>query len=163
MQTATPFFTNDIVGLLKLLGTFGSMILVVTGVVVKWGQSSFAKRLDVQEHDLNEVGKRINQLSAECTESNARRDELRARFDRREPVMDQIIKDLGHLESTATGLEKADRGLQIDMMTMIQSSLKDRDEKIDTMGRELARLQARLEERENSRQIIREILDMKRT
>lgn len=153
-QSTGPFFSNDIAGMVKVALTFGGSLLIFSAIVVKWGQSMFSKRLEKLETDLNNLGTNVNSIKLDCTGSTAKHGELKERFDRKEVIVDGLLKDLGQTEALVRSVEKQEEGLQRELMEFMLAALKDRDIKIEAMGKDIARLQ----ERENTRQIVREML-----
>jgi chromosome segregation ATPase len=162
LQSPAPFFTNDIQGFLKLVGTFGSIVLLTAGIFVKWGQSAFAKRLDKVETDLNGVGGRIASLETGCASSNAKHEELRSRIDRREVVLDNLLIDMGKHDASILSTEKLCHGLQGSFIIMMNDALADRDKQITELRIALGKLESKLEERESSRAILKELLTQRK-
>lgn len=154
MQATTPFFTNDLAGALKLIGTFGAMILLIAGIFVKWGQSPFSKRLDKLESDLDGVGRSLNSVKTDCTTSVAKHDELRDRVNRKEVNIEQILTEQGKHDASLSGIEKQQHSLQGTMLVMLNDALGERDKEITDLKVAIGKLQ----ERDNTRQIVREML-----
>lgn len=159
MQSNQPFFTNDATGVIKLITALGAFAGLLIAVIVKWGQSGFSKRLDKVESDVDGIGNKADGVKTDCIQAATKHDELRARMDRREGVIDAMLHDVGELVAGQRLLERADTNLSRDIQTFIVTALKERDDKIEQMGKEIVDIRATIREREASRALLKEILD----
>lgn len=154
MQNVTPFFSNDIQGFLKVVGTFGTIVLLTAGIFVKWGQSAFAKRLDKIESDLDKVGSIVNGIKTDCTTSNTRHEELRARLDRKESVIETMLTEQGKQEASISSASALVNTNQNSLIVMLNDQMRERDKEITALKVEIGRLQ----ERNDTRAIVKDLL-----
>jgi prefoldin subunit 5 len=154
MQSSAPFFSNDLTGVIKLIVSLGSMIAIVTGVVVKWGQSALMKQLDKLEHDMDEIGKKLNRTDETCTKSSTRHEELRTRFDRKESVIEGLLVTQGKQEASIKSASDLVNVNQNSVIVMLNDQMRERDKEITALKVEIGKLQ----ERNETRTIVKELL-----
>jgi hypothetical protein len=151
MQSNQPFFSNDWQGAAKVFATFGSMILVIVGVIVKWGQSAFKERLDKAVDDIEAIGTKVDEADKTSLEEFVKSSDTRDRVTRLEIQLRSLETGHGRNEASIDTLEKQVNSQQGSMLIAMTDQLSDRDEKITKL--EVAA--GRLDERLNMAELIR--------
>jgi hypothetical protein len=126
------------------------MLLVIVGVIVKWGQSTDSKHMDQMQTDLDGIGTKINRIDAGCIEQTTKLDELKSRMDRNDLVVQGLATVDGEFKAKLDELARQSSGLQRDMTSLITESSARIMESIGNLKVDLARLQAAKEERDNT-------------
>jgi uncharacterized protein YoxC len=150
-----PFFGNDLGGLLKVLGFLGSIVTIVVMVVIRWGQSSYAKQLDTNTDDLTEIGKKVDRMEGDSKEQQTKHDELRDRVTRNESKVDGLLATNARLEAGVSQLTQQSNELQRDITNLITES----SGRISASVNELAKQVASIEGEQRARQTFVQMMD----
>lgn len=161
LQTSQPLFSNDLAGAVKAGIAFGGTLLVLSGVIVKWGQGRFQKELEMAEEaqkktadDLTALGKKVDDLDKGCIEETARTGEMRSRLDRQDLILQGVLTQQGEFKAGITALHAQSVELQRDMTTLITESGRQVNTSIQSLALDLARLEAAAKERDRMSEVI---------
>lgn len=154
-QGKDPLFSNDWAGAMKAGIAFGGTLLVLAGVIVKWGQGRFQKELEMTEEaqkktadDLTALGRKVDDIDKGCIEQTARTGEMRSRIDKQEIVMQAVLTQQGEFKAGIAALHQQNVELQRDITTLITESGRQVNTSIQALALDLRELQAGAKERD---------------
>lgn len=176
-QSKDPFFSNDLMGGLKLLGSLGALGAVIIGVFVRWGQSKFTEDVKDMKHrqgeledalkslapvkDLNQLGERVNEIDRGCIEQTTNLRTLTTRVDRQEVMLQQIIASQGEQKAGITLLQNQGTALQHEMTMMIMESGARIQNLVQELALKVERLDASKGERDRMGLILERLLNQR--
>lgn len=155
MQANQPFFSNDLAGTLKVIGIFGTMLATTIGFVVKLTTSKYSDDTKTLKIDLDNIGKKVDNIDKSCIEQTAKNNIFAARLERHDAVQEQILREQGKQEATLASVEKQNTQLQIDLMSLISENSRIHQKEESELKVNVGRLQERLE----TVNLVRELLD----
>jgi predicted nucleic acid-binding Zn-ribbon protein len=142
-QHAEPFFTNDLAGLLKVIGTFGSMLVVFLTALFKLVfHKTNADVVDIRK-DVDGVGKRIDDVERQQLGCSTEVSALTARLAVHEGTVSNVQREQGSLGSSVEAMRKQSTELQRDIMSAIIEGNRQVNESIAGIRVEVARLDER--------------------
>lgn len=137
----TPFFSNDLPGLLKVVATFGTMLAVIIGLVVKLTQSAYVEKLREQQIQIDGLGERVNRDEANCTRLNEAMRQLELVVERHTQNHTQTSGTLGELRATLHEQGKQNEDLHRDITQTIMETGARVGENVTSVRLDVARLQ----------------------
>lgn len=150
-----PFFSSDWNGLWHIAVTFGTMTLLLGGIIVKWGQGRFQKELEMSEDankktadDVTNLGIKVDKIDRGCIEETARTAELRSRLDKQDIVQQNVLTMQGKFEAGIAALHAQNTELQRDITTLITDTAGRTNLAVQALAIDLARLDSAAKERE---------------
>jgi hypothetical protein len=149
-----PFFSNDLVGFLKVVGVFGSMLAVIISLVVKLAQSKYVDQIKTltdalalhavtTKKDVDGLGDRLNTMSASCTrvDEAGRLLELNVARHTQEHIV--MSGTLGELRSSVAEYARQMDGMGRDNLLAITEAGKAHAAELTAVRVDIARLQER--------------------
>jgi chromosome segregation ATPase len=161
-----PLFTNDWEGIRNTAIVFGTMLLTIIGAIVKWGQSTDTKRMDVMDKritdlkqdsdnkivdvqkDITELGKKLDRLDKDCIERDTEFNGLTSRVDRHDQTLENVMTSIGEFKGQIAALTAQSVNLQRDMTATITESSRQIETSINGLRIEVATMRAAKQERD---------------
>lgn len=134
MQPQAPFFTNDWVGILKLISVFGGLAFTIWLAFWKTLQAPFRAEISKVADDLNKVGDRVNVVEKTQERHDERMDRVERDSDKLKQQHEFLMKELGRLESDVRASIEESR-----------ESRKERQHDVGELQRTMAGVQKELE------------------
>jgi hypothetical protein len=149
-----PFFSNDLVGFLKVVGVFGSMLAVIISLVVKLAQSKYVDQIKTltdalalhtvaTKKDVDGLGDRLNTMSANCTRVDEAERLLELNVARHTQEHNAMSGTLGELRASVAEHGRQMDGLGRDNLLAITEAGKAHAAELTAVRVDIARLQER--------------------
>lgn len=119
MQVATPFYTNDVEGVVKLLGTFLAVAATIYGIIKARVTSDVTTR-----RDIDGVGGRVKSLESSRTSQDTRLGALERAMAESRQRDDAIVSRVGAVEESTRSVELLIRSAQDTLRVQVQE-IKD--------------------------------------
>lgn len=140
---ATPFFSNDLPGALKVLGVFGTMLGTMIALVVKLTQGKYAADVAAVATDLTELGKKVDRQEASTTRIETEQRAHERDITRHTAEIGGLLGGLGELRASVEAIRSQGVELHSDIMGAINASATATTADIRRVEIEVVRLQER--------------------
>lgn len=140
---ADPFFSADLIGFVRVIGVFGSMMTVIIGLVVKLTTGKFRDDLRDTRSDVAGIGKKVDEGEKEQARLDERQQASALAMAKIEAEQTAMRQAFGRLEGGIERIERAAVDLQGDIMKLITESMGRVEQQIRDLAVEVARLQER--------------------
>jgi hypothetical protein len=134
--SATPFFTNDIVGLVKIILVFGSMVGTTIGIIVKLTQSKYAS-------DLTNLGEKVDTMQKEFASFTAERSRDAITLAQHTIEIGNLREGFGSIRASLSALQASGAELHRDITNAITESAARIQSNVQDLRIEVTKLQER--------------------
>jgi|SRR3954468_8846838 len=140
---ATPFFTNDFVGLIKIVLVFGSMIGTMIALVVRLSTGKFRDDVRDTQADVTALGKKVDNMAKDFAAEQKQSETVRIEVKQHATEIGNIREAQGEVRAGLEALRSANVELQRDITSAITESGARLADQITLIRVEVARLQER--------------------
>lgn len=159
MQANTPFFGNNIEGVLKFFGSLVAFGGLIIGIVVRMGQSKFATDIKEAKDDVTNLGKKVDAIDKGCIAQATKQVECDRRVDRIDIVIQGVLATQGEQKAGIEGINRQMTSLQSDMTALITSSAKAISDDVHELALKVERLDASKGERDRIGIVLEKLLE----
>jgi DNA anti-recombination protein RmuC len=117
-----PFYTNDLLGVLKLLGTVIVVGGVIGGLIIRLVFNTTVQKQADMQRDIDGLGKRVTEQATQCTQNSTEVRALAAGLARHEGVVSSVVAGHAELKATVEAMRSQSAEQQRDILSAITAS-----------------------------------------
>lgn len=151
VNSAQPFFSNDLAGLIKVVILFGGVAASIIAAVWQFMKGKLTTAdADLQEQ-INGVGSRVDEVKMSCTQTAVRLDGAEDRISRQEEKAGQMQTNIGELKAKVDQMILQGVDNKIEIIAAFQSRTGEIMNSVHLLDKQLGQLQSVVAERERVR------------
>lgn len=162
LQASDPFFSNDIIGAIKVIlmvvapitGFLGWLVVKVVRGPNQAADAQLQSAIDrLKEEvtiDVDGLGQRLNDVQHACTRNATSTDELRKQVQGHDFQIGGLRESMGELKNSVESLEQLTISSKTEIIDVFQRRTSEQVTAVHDLAIAVARVETRMEERNNT-------------